>query len=111
MFVGMTPRWALFLLAMVALVMAPMPFLFFRYGKRIRAYSKHVPQTVVPLPPASPDACRPDDLERQLSPPPAVFLAAQGVDAVRVQELQDGIVPPPGQAADFARLDSRRSAA
>lgn len=110
MFVNMTPRWALLLLAVISLVMAPLPFVFFKYGQRIRTYSKHVPQTVVPLPPASPDA-QTNDLERQLSPPPAVFSAAQGVEGVRVQELQDGIVPPPGQAADFARLDSRRSVA
>jgi hypothetical protein len=29
MFKNLTPRWALFLLAMIALLMMPMPFLFF----------------------------------------------------------------------------------
>lgn len=66
--------------------------------------SKHVPETVVPLPPPARPSVE-GDLERQASDP-ALFLT-QGDRAVRVEELQDGIAPPPEQEQDLARLDGR----
>jgi hypothetical protein len=38
MFHNLTPRWALFLLAMICLLLAPMPFLFF-----VRAVAPRLP--------------------------------------------------------------------
>jgi hypothetical protein len=63
-----------------------------------------VPRTTVPLPPTAKPSVE-GDLERQVSEP-ALFLT-QGDRAVRVEELQEGIAPPPGQAQDLARLDGR----
>lgn len=34
-------QWATFILAMIALVLAPFPYIFFRFGKRIRSKSKY----------------------------------------------------------------------
>jgi hypothetical protein len=36
-------NWACTLLGLVALVLAPSPFLFYKYGPRIRGYSKFAP--------------------------------------------------------------------
>lgn len=43
MFEGMGVQWASTLIALVALVLVPIPFLFFKYGARIRANSKFAP--------------------------------------------------------------------
>ncbi|KZV63930.1 MFS polyamine transporter [Peniophora sp. CONT] len=43
MYHGMGIQWASTLIGLVALVLAPIPFLFFKYGARIRASSKFAP--------------------------------------------------------------------
>jgi len=43
MFHGMGVQWASTLIGCVALVLAPLPFLFYKYGARIRARSKFAP--------------------------------------------------------------------
>ena len=43
MFEGMGIQWACTLIGLVALLLAPIPFLFFKYGARIRANSKFAP--------------------------------------------------------------------
>ncbi|KPI35822.1 putative transporter [Cyphellophora attinorum] len=48
MFEAMHVNWAMSLLGFVALALAPVPFLFYRYGPRIRGKSKWAPQLPVP---------------------------------------------------------------
>ncbi|KAI0050323.1 MFS polyamine transporter [Auriscalpium vulgare] len=43
MFEGMGINWAATLLGLVSLVLAPIPFLFYKYGPRIRSHSKYAP--------------------------------------------------------------------
>lgn len=43
MFEGMGIQWASTLLGCVALVLVPMPVIFYKYGKKIRARSKFAP--------------------------------------------------------------------
>ena len=43
MYHGMGVQWASTLIGLIALVLAPIPFLFFKYGARIRAGSKFAP--------------------------------------------------------------------
>ncbi|KAK9367075.1 major facilitator superfamily domain-containing protein [Lipomyces kononenkoae] len=40
MYINMTPRWASTLLGFISLAMAPIPYLFYKYGPAIRARSK-----------------------------------------------------------------------
>ncbi|OJZ91262.1 hypothetical protein ASPFODRAFT_41665 [Aspergillus luchuensis CBS 106.47] len=42
MYQHMTPHWVLTMVGILATIMAPVPFLLYRYGHRIRAMSKHV---------------------------------------------------------------------
>ncbi|RAK96592.1 MFS general substrate transporter [Aspergillus ibericus CBS 121593] len=42
MYQHMTPHWVLTMVGILATIMAPLPFLLYRYGHRIRAMSKHV---------------------------------------------------------------------
>ncbi|KAG5914252.1 hypothetical protein E4U42_000584 [Claviceps africana] len=48
MFDGMGIQWASTLLGCVALVLAPIPFIFYRYGARIRARSAYAPTFAAP---------------------------------------------------------------
>lgn len=41
MFEKLDPRWASTLLGFLALVMVPIPFILYKFGARIRAWSKH----------------------------------------------------------------------
>lgn len=43
MFVGLGINWAATLLGGIALLLAPMPFLFYKYGSRIRTKSSFAP--------------------------------------------------------------------
>jgi hypothetical protein len=43
MFVKLNPRWAATLLGFIALLMAPIPLLFVRYGPYLRSISKNMP--------------------------------------------------------------------
>lgn len=43
MFTGLGVNWACTLLGLIGLVMAPSPFLFYKYGARIRGSSKFAP--------------------------------------------------------------------
>lgn len=52
MFKYMGVNWACTLLGCIAAVLAPVPFIFIKYGARIRAKSKWVPQTPPPAKPA-----------------------------------------------------------
>ena len=42
MYQHMTPHWVLTMVGILTIIMAPVPFLLYRYGHRIRAMSKHV---------------------------------------------------------------------
>ena len=41
MYARLNPRWASCLLAFISVLMIPIPFVFYKYGPRIRAWSKH----------------------------------------------------------------------
>nr|AOR51708.1 MFS general substrate transporter [Phaffia rhodozyma] len=106
MFHKLHTTWALSLLGFLALACAPMPFLFFKYGARIRALSKHVPEPPRPskrlTPPASLLSLQEQDSDLPRAPPP-VFLTA-GDQAVRVEEAMDGIDFTRRQDQDLERL-------
>jgi hypothetical protein len=53
---GMTVRWTLFLYAVIALVLMPVPFLLLKYGERIRATSKYAPRSPTKPPATEPEA-------------------------------------------------------
>ncbi|KAH8168939.1 major facilitator superfamily protein [Sarocladium implicatum] len=55
MFDGMGIQWAATLLGCVAIVLAPIPFIFYKYGRKIREKSAYAP-TAPMGPPAGPDA-------------------------------------------------------
>ncbi|BGP30492.1 hypothetical protein JCM10296v2_002247 [Rhodotorula toruloides] len=68
MFKGMGTQWALTLIAFVALALAPIPFVFYIYGARIRQNSSFAPghKPVAPVPaPAKTEKKADDQLERQ----------------------------------------------
>ncbi|KAK0478276.1 MFS general substrate transporter [Armillaria novae-zelandiae] len=51
MYDALTPRWASSLVGFVALAMVPIPFIFIKYGAKLRAKSKYAPMApTVPLP-------------------------------------------------------------
>ncbi|KAK0456676.1 MFS general substrate transporter [Armillaria borealis] len=51
MYDAMTPRWASSLVGFVALAMVPIPFVFLKYGAKLRAKSKYAPMAATaPLP-------------------------------------------------------------
>jgi MFS transporter, DHA1 family, multidrug resistance protein len=52
MFEAMHVNWAMSLLGFVALALSPVPFLFYKYGPRIRGKSKWAPTLPVPKRPA-----------------------------------------------------------
>lgn len=58
MFSKLGNQWALTLIAFLALIMAPIPFVFYRYGPAIRARSTFAPSHK-PSPPAAPAAPAP----------------------------------------------------
>ncbi|PWN38997.1 MFS general substrate transporter [Ceraceosorus guamensis] len=62
MFEGMRYQFAGLLLALIALALAPLPFILYRYGDTIRARSKHAVQPNV----ASPEARRGVDAEEKI---------------------------------------------
>ncbi|KAG7450646.1 MFS general substrate transporter [Guyanagaster necrorhizus] len=54
MYEALTPRWASSLVGFVALAMVPIPFIFIKYGARLRARSKYAPvEHTAPLPASS----------------------------------------------------------
>lgn len=61
MFTAMGNQWALTLIAFITLAMAPIPFVFYRYGPQIRARSTFAPQhKPTPAPaPAAPESSAP----------------------------------------------------
>ncbi|GJN87183.1 hypothetical protein Rhopal_000128-T1 [Rhodotorula paludigena] len=87
MFEGMGTQWALTLFAFVALLLAPVPFLFYRYGAYIRRNSSFAPGHK-PAAPAPAPAKAGEALERPLT--------REEEEAADVQQL------------DLAQVESRR---
>ena len=42
MYEDIGPHWSLTIVAMIATIMAPVPFILYKYGHKVRAMSKHV---------------------------------------------------------------------
>ncbi|KAL7415965.1 major facilitator superfamily domain-containing protein [Mrakia frigida] len=83
MFTKLTTPWSLTLLGFIALACTPLPFVFYKFGPRIRSFSKHVPQAPVPPPSTTVQL----ESTQQVSP---IYLHP-GEEGVRVEKMQDGI--------------------
>lgn len=65
MFQGMGIQWAATLLGCVALVLAPMPFIFYKYGSKIRAKSAYAPTFAAPAMKSSEDETGDSSTEKE----------------------------------------------
>ncbi|KAH0600692.1 hypothetical protein MHUMG1_01691 [Metarhizium humberi] len=65
MFQGMGIQWAATLLGCVALVLAPMPFIFYKYGSKIRAKSAYAPTFAAPAMKSSDDETGDSSTEKE----------------------------------------------
>ncbi|KAG6148878.1 hypothetical protein E4U37_007198 [Claviceps purpurea] len=74
MFEGMGIQWASTLLGCVAVVLAPIPFVFYKYGERIRARSAYAPKFSAPAMQSSEEDAA-DSLEKEDHPDDDAALA------------------------------------
>ena len=65
MFNGMGIQWAATLLGCVAVVLAPIPFIFWKYGPAIRAKSAYAPAFAAPAMPAKDEAGDSSNTEKE----------------------------------------------
>lgn len=78
MFEGMGIQWASTLLGCVAVVLAPIPFVFYKYGERIRARSAYAPTFSAPAMQSSEEDAA-DSLEKEDHPDDDAALASAPV--------------------------------
>ncbi|KAG6004796.1 hypothetical protein E4U21_000752 [Claviceps maximensis] len=77
MFDGLGIQWASTLLGCVALVMAPIPIIFYKYGARIRARSAYAPTFAAPaIPDQDEDAAASASLEKEEDGPDGIAALA-----------------------------------
>jgi DHA1 family multidrug resistance protein-like MFS transporter len=85
MFEGMGIQWAATLLGCVAIVMAPIPFIFYKYGAKIRAKSAYAPTFAAPPMASSEDETGDSSTEKETENNAALASAPR-------KESDDGVV-------------------